>query len=194
MKADPSHLWNSVELHEHYSSFGGVNLSRRALIIKLEEFFGDELLVLSGKGVANLVVFRQMASELLRLPIIDDDDEVLVDTVGSQIEQEIKDLPVNKNTYKTRVNLDIVSNECSNTLLSLLSRLSKKPCSYLPNVLVANMITCLVTNHPTSLQIALAVLLRDKHLIHTFNKYGVTCSYDETIRFRGSAAVAASQD
>ena len=56
------------------------------------------------------------------------------------------------------------------------------------------MVSSLVTNNPSSLQIALAVFLRERHLINTFYKYDVTCSYDEALRFRGSAASAASQD
>ena len=139
-------------------------------------------------------VFRNMASDLLRLSIIEDDNDVLVETVANQIEKEIKDLPVNRGSYNTRVNADIASKECSERMLSLLSQISNKPRSHIPNVLITNMVSSLVTNNPSSLQIALAVFLRERHLINTFYKYGVTCSYDEALRFRGSAASAASQD
>ena len=47
----------------------------------------------------------------------------------------------------------------------------------------------MVKNLATSLQVALAELLRDsKELIKAFFDFGVTCSYDELLRFKKSAA------
>ena len=50
-------------------------------------------------------------------------------------------------------------------------------------------------NQPTDLQIALAVLLRDsKNVVSHMYDYRVTCSYDELLCFKNSAAVAAAVD
>lgn len=63
----------------------------------------------------------------------------------------------------------------------------------LPALLIGNIVTAVVKNLATPLQIALAVLLRDsKEQVKAFNDFGVTCSYDELLRFKKSAAIAAN--
>lgn len=74
LKNDRSRIWNSVELFETYSEFGGVELSRRTLTCKLQEVFSDELLVLSSPGIANVIAFRSCASKTLRLVNDEEDD------------------------------------------------------------------------------------------------------------------------
>jgi len=57
------------------------------------------------------------------------------------------------------------------------------------------MITSTLHNHPTDLQIDLGVLVRDsKKLIELLHAFGVTCSYDEILRFKKSAAFSAAAD
>ena len=60
-----SHISN--EFYDLYQSNGGRDISRRTLVTKLLEYFCSDLLVLSGTGVASLLVFRSKASSLLRL-------------------------------------------------------------------------------------------------------------------------------
>ena len=60
-------MWNSVELLETYSECGGVKLSRRTLVCKLQDIFGNELLALSSRDIANIISFRSCASHTLRL-------------------------------------------------------------------------------------------------------------------------------
>ena len=61
-------------------------------------------------------------------------------------------------------------------------------------MLIGNIITSALTNHPNQLQISLAVLLREsKELVKTMNDFGVTCTYDELLRFKKSVAVAAAK-
>lgn len=57
LERDPSRIWNAVELHNRYLSHLGSRLVRRKLITELVCYFGDDLVVLSGNGVANLLVF-----------------------------------------------------------------------------------------------------------------------------------------
>ena len=53
--------------------------------------------------------------------------------------------------------------------------------------------TGVIKNHPTALQTTLGIKLgRSNKLINTMQSFGVTCSYDEILRFRRSAARAAS--
>jgi hypothetical protein len=59
--------------------------------------------------------------------------------------------------------------------------------------LMANIITGVITCRPTSLQVALGVVARDGSLIELLDDFGVTSSYSEILRFKASAAHAASQ-
>ena len=57
------------------------------------------------------------------------------------------------------------------------------------------MITALIKNLATPQQISLAVLLRDsKEHVKAFHDFGVTCSYDELLRFKKSVAFASNAD
>jgi hypothetical protein len=60
-------MWNSVELFEAYREVCGLALSRRTLVCELQEIFGNELLVLSSHGIANIITFRTTDSQILRL-------------------------------------------------------------------------------------------------------------------------------
>ena len=69
---DKSRIWNSVELLEHYTNFGGVKHSHRSLISNLQEAFGDDLL--SSPGITNVIVFCSCASETPRLVNNEEED------------------------------------------------------------------------------------------------------------------------
>ena len=56
------------------------------------------------------------------------------------------------------------------------------------------MITSVVTNRPTTLQITFGTVLREKSLIELCSDFGITCSYDEILRFKKSVAHAASRE
>ena len=81
----------------------------------------------------------------------------------------------------------------SNTLNDILTKVSEKLNQSLPALLVGNIITSVVKNLATPLQIALAVLLRDsKEQVQSFYDFGVTCSYDEQLQFKKSVAFNAN--
>ena len=64
----------------------------------------------------------------------------------------------------------------------------------MPAALIGSIITNIVTNQSTTLQIALAVVINRKSLIEQLYNFRVTCSYVEVLRFKSSAAVAAVKD
>ena len=83
----------------------------------------------------------------------------------------------------------------SQTVMDLLAALTDNLKDTLPALLIANIITSVLSNKPTHLQIALGNLLRDsKSLINRLYQFRVTCSYDEILRFKKSAALAATKD
>ena len=149
--------------------------------------------MLSGTGVASLFVFRSKASSLLRLvPNADDDDiEIAVEKVAHQISRDVKESLVDDKNYHARVDKDIALDCVSSTLLSLLSKLSKTLDHTLPAGLIGNIVTNAINRRFTALQIALGVVLNRKGLIEQFYEFLVSCSYDEVLRFKASAASAA---
>jgi len=91
LKSDRSQMWNSVELFDSYSQFGGVQLCRQTLVSKLQELFGNDLMVLSLPGIVNIIAFRSCASQILRLVNTEEDDtETLIGKASKSILQEIK--------------------------------------------------------------------------------------------------------
>lgn len=86
------------------------------------------------------------------------------------------------------------SEACSDLLLKLLAVLSPKLDHTNTALLIGNIITSVLTNRPTTLQITLGTILREKSLIEQFSEFGVTCSYDEVLRFKKSVAHAASRE
>ena len=78
--------------------------------------------------------------------------------------------------------------------MSFLAMLSPKLDKTLPAILIGSMITTALNCHPTDLQIALGVLMRDsKQLVNQMYTFGVTCSYVEILRFKMCAAFHAAQ-
>ena len=65
----------------------------------------------------------------------------------------------------------------------------------LPALLIGNKVTSALSSKPTNLQIALENLLRDhKLLVNKLYRFEMTCSYDEILRFKKSAALKATKD
>lgn len=192
---DKTRIWNALELEELYHSHGGTLLSRRIMVEKLSNELEPDLLVLSGVGVANILVFRQQASKTMKL-VNDQEDDIdqAIHRLSKVITRESRELKWDQSTYNTRISLDDALTSSSPTLLRFLSSLSPKLNGNLPAAMAGNMVTCAVTNKPTLLQIAVGVVIREKMNIELLYNLGVTSSYDEVLRFKSSAAHAASKD
>ena len=193
IKSDRLRIWSSVEVFSTYTGNDGSLLSRGSLVQRLNEFFAGELIVLSSPGLANILLFRSTASNVLRVVDFEEDDKS-PEVVAKQIVRECKELCIDKNVYNTRIDKDLAKEETSSTLLTLLSNVSEKLDNNLPALLIGNIVTSMLTNKPTSLQIALGVQVRQKNSIESSHDFGVTCSYDEMLRFKASAASAAAGD
>ncbi len=178
MNEDVKRVWTSFEVSNLYQSPGGTVLNRPALVKKLSDVLGNDLLVLSGKGIANVLVFRGTATSLLR--VVDDEvDDMSVSNVAKQIVKETKSYASKSEEYDIRIDNESSAEMISPTLLSLLSLVSKNLNGTLAAIMVGNVISGAVTNKATTLQIPLAVLARKKALVETLHDFGVTCTYDE---------------
>lgn len=192
-----SRIWNSVELSKLYSDQGGTRSTKKQLLKDISNHFGESILVMSSPGIASIVVFRDEAPGLLKLVPDNDVNEtdISISILKKEIVTEIKAKSSKKSTYDIRINKDTASEAASDTLLSLLAKISPKLENTLRAILIGNIVTGTLNNTPTALQIALGILLKDsKEIISQLHEFGVTCTYDEVLRFRKSAAAAASQE
>ena len=163
---------------------------------KLCVHFDGDLLLISSPGYANVVAFQCRAAVTLKMFKDNEDDlENNIRHVAKQIKKECKDIPLDTTKYRLNIDEQLVQESVSCTVQNLLASISTKLDSTPPALLIGNIITSVVRNKSTDLQIALGVLLRDyKSILGYSYDYGITCSYDEIRRFKKSAAVAAAAD
>jgi hypothetical protein len=191
MAADRECIWNSVQIFSVYKSHGSANQSSW-YVTKVKEHFGEDLLILKSLGLSNIVLFRSKASTFLTLGEDENNDlENALSIVAKNIKADVEGLDISKNNYPSQVSLEVALDISSETVLKLLSKLSAKLDRSLPAILITSITTSILTNHPTDLQlhVALVVLMREsKELINFLHSFNVICSYNEILRFRKSAA------
>ena len=192
MVSNQSHLWNSIEIYDTYVNYGGVTLSRPKLIDGLVNHFGEDLLVLSGNGVASVIVFRSKAPQMLKL--VDDNTDINLKPIAKIIKKECTDMEIDRDHYETRLVSEDIQEACSDHLLMLLAELSPKLDHTNTALLIGNIVTSVLTNSATTLQITLGTTLREKSLIELCSEFGITCSYDEVLRFKKSIPYAAATE
>ena len=191
MKFDKARVWTSNDLFKVYKDHEDTLSSKYALVRKLSELLDRELIVLSAVGIASIIAFRDRVCEILHV-VEDDEEDVSIQKVGKQIFQETKKLAPDKSSYNTRISRMSAAPDISSTCKKLLASVSEKLDSTLPSLLIGNIITGIINNQPTSHQIALGVLIREKKKLELLSNYGITCTYQEVRRFKSSAAAAAA--
>ena len=169
-------------------------LTCRQLVKMLSEHFDSNLLILSAPGIANILVFRNTASKVMNVVKSDKDDiETSLEKIAKVIITESLHIKKDQSTFDTRISLDDALNCSSPTLLNLLSKISSKLDLTLPAAMVGNMFTSIISKKPTTLQISLGLVVREKAIIELFYELGITSSYDEILRFKSSAVHAAEK-
>ena len=83
-----------------------------------------------------------------------------VQSLGRAIFSESKDLEVNKDMYDANITLESAYESMSETLKNVLESVSDKFKNSLYSVLIGNIVTSVVKNRSTPLQIALGILFR----------------------------------
>ena len=110
-----------------------------------------------------------------------------------KIKEEARKLPHSKNEYNVIGNKNLMD-ECSETLMTVLSKLSPNFKKNLPAVMIANIVTSVVTKRLTKLQLVLSVLASDWKLIEHLHEYRITYTYEEFRRFKVSAAASSDNN
>ena len=124
---------------------------------------------------------------LLKVPE-DDQEETSIENLSKKIVNEVKDIRI-------RITEEDMSTYVSPTLMDLLAAMTNNLKNTLPALLIGNIVTSALFSKPTNLQIALGNLLRDhKSTVNKLYRFGVTCSYDEILRFKKSAALEATKN
>lgn len=190
MNEDVAKTWESVSLYNQYESCQEERLSRRYLIRRLQEHYGDSLLILSSPGVASIIMSRSRASEMMQIVDYVNDDNIALEKLAKVVRKECEVHREKQEKFPTRIFQDSLMDAASPTLMTFLSQINSKLDNTQPALLISNIITSLVANSATDLQISLGVLVCKKSLINHLNLWGVTCTYDEVKRFKASAAIA----
>ena len=121
MKSDTTRIWNSIELNALYTDKGGSQTQSRFLVNAIRELLKPDLIVLSSPGIASIVLFKTKASEQFHIVYEEDDDcnAGAIKSLSKAIKAEcVKPDPL---TYATRISMDDVNDDCSDTLKSLLA-------------------------------------------------------------------------
>ena len=146
--------------------------------------------------IATILAYRSGAAKVLHIvPDQEDDDtDIAIGKLKKKICQEISQINFDRNSYKSHLDYDTALECTSNTVMKVLSSLSPKLDHILPPVLIANIITSVLANHPTDLQVSLAVLLREsKELVKRMSDFVVTCTYNQLLHFKKSVAAEAAK-
>ena len=187
----PEKNWTSIELHDLYKSKGGAETNRYRFINSIiTEHMKNELCVFTSAGVASIIMLKDKASSMFKMVSEnDEDDDISIKRVAKKIKSELNNLPHNNSEYDT-LGAESLFDECSSTLLTLLSTITSRFHNSLAAAMVGNIVKGIVTKRHTKLQLSLGILVREKKLIEHLHEYGITSTYQEVRRFKISAAVA----
>lgn len=192
MKQNEGKIWSRSELSNQLRSVMNDNECNESLpklwFQNLTSALGDSILVLKSPGLSDIVMYRSHASKFLRLDPCQD-DEVDIQTSAKVIVKETKSIKQDRNRYLTTIDADIAQKYASKTLLDLLSALHPKLDRSLPALLIGNIITSIINNSYTQLQLALGLYMNSARKVKVLHDFHVSCSYDEVSRFKTSAAM-----
>ena len=193
MRADRTKIWDSVGLQERFTELVGRCMKRSGLL-RMLSLHADGLVILSAPGYRKVAMFHDNATATFKVTK-DDEEEDNIDAALHVIVKAIKAVVVTieyeNNTYTRNISMSIAAGSVSGTIQLLLQKLSPSlEAESLTSLLIGNIVTNVLRNHATPLQIALGVLINRKKIIKHMFDYKVTCSYDELRRYKKSSAVA----
>ncbi len=193
MTSDPTRVWVSVDLYALYTDYAAPEtcLSRRTLIDKLTDFFGESLLELHIEGCASLLCFKKHLPYKIH-QLEQDDSDTPVSKVVDQIVTECKSMkPETSYKFSQFVKSNVIK-QTSPTLLSLVSSLVSKGHITKESLSLSQSIQAHVNHTYNATTLGLAVKLHhrfgSKEIVTILHEYGYVSTYEEVVRFRASAA------
>ena len=151
----------------------------------------EEIYIFSCPGVSSIIMMKQKASSFVKVVSEKDNDDTdsSIRVISKRIKDEVCNLHYSKEEYHV-IDGENLFDECSDILMSFLSKLSPNFEKTLPAVMIGNIITSVMTKRFTRFELALSVLASNKTLIEHLHEYGITSTYDEFRRSKVSAAAA----
>lgn len=168
--SQPEKWWNSIEIECRYKELGSTKMYRRKLVQNIKDHFGSDMVLLKSKGNADILVFHELASSVMRVEAEENQEEDtitdMLESIAKKIVGEIKSLPYDPSLYHKNIDVELAAESASPTLLAFLSLL--KPSlkeNSLPSIYIANIVTGQVAARSTSLLRSLSILLKEKKLV-----------------------------
>lgn len=185
--------WTIGELCTMYESFSHKAITKYKLLKEINNEFGKNIIILSAQGMSTLIMFRQKAGQIIKLVEDDSDTDTLslIKPLAKQIRQECIEAKPNNQKLNTRLDRNSILSQCSETFNELLNEITSEFVDSPESLLLGSALASRVNKRPTDLQIALGVMVDNKRLVQDLQKFGVTCSYEETKVFKRSSAIAA---
>ena len=120
-------------------------------------------------------MLKRNASHLVNTVSETDNNDVdsSMRVLSKKKKEEARKLPHSKNKYNVIENENFMD-ECSETLKTLLSKLSPNFEKSWPAVMIGNIVTSVMTKRFPKLQLAFSVLASDRKLIEHLHEYGIT--------------------
>ena len=192
VKADRSRIWYSVELYNLYTS------NNDNVVVDCKTFYKEPVELLASfhaRGYAELLCFNDHARGVLKMAKEGNASDDGIENFGRAINAECKEIKINTDTNDTCIDLEKSMESTSSTLERLLECVSSKFSNSLYSALIGNIVTSIVQNRTTHLQLSLGILFRHSKVTpNHLHDYRVTCTHDEVLRFKKSAAVNSAKD
>ena len=177
MRTDCTKLWDSVGLQERFTELVG-SCMKRSDLLRMLSLHADDLVILSAPGYRKVVMFHDNARATLKVTKDDDEEDNIdaaLNVIVKAIKAEVVAIEYEKNTYTRNISMSIVAGYVSGTIQLLLQKLSPSlGAESLTSLLTGNIVTSVLRNHATPLQIALGVLINRKKIIKHLFDYKVT--------------------
>ena len=97
-----------------------------AVLKQMIDYFGEDFIVLSSPGLASMLLFKNIASRVLKLSSNQDDDDqqdILIAKLAKNICDEVKEIALTKSSYDISIKQESASISVSTTLMNLLAKI-----------------------------------------------------------------------
>ena len=122
----------------------------------IEKHFNGDLIPFTNRGYMSWIVFKDHAMVVLKDAKGRDNDDP-IEGVGHIIAKECKEINLVKGTYTTYIDLEQCMNQVSPSLKRLLEDVSPVFSNSLFTALIGSIVTSIVQNEPTQLQLSLGI-------------------------------------
>ena len=97
------------------------------MVERIHKVKGESFLLLKSPGIASILIPKTLANKNLRIQEVENEDidpDDAIRDIGKIIEKETKDIPFNKKTFNTKIDLQTAKSDISTTLSKLLAAIS----------------------------------------------------------------------